>query len=245
MDGYAVEGSECGPIDCNDEDASINPGATEICSDAIDNNCNGLVDTADMNAVDCQMECTDNDEDGYSIEGGDCGPMDCDDTNADVNPGALEICEDTVDNNCNGATDISDPVCQDNSDNGDKCEIRWWRCKDKYHHLNKWFDHICNRDGQDVSDGNDWENQWWDNAKSDEGVPDEDKSDIDEPGDVKPDEGEPDEGKSDAGESDEDESDEDESDEDESDEDESDEGVSDEAESDGDSEARSWFNFRW
>ncbi len=38
QDGY------CDDEDCNDEDASINPGATEICFDKVDNNCDGRID---------------------------------------------------------------------------------------------------------------------------------------------------------------------------------------------------------
>lgn len=49
--------------------------------------------------------CTDNDNDTYAIEGGDCGPIDCDDTNVAINPGAEEKCGDTADNNCNGNID--------------------------------------------------------------------------------------------------------------------------------------------
>lgn len=44
-DGYTVIGSCTGSMDdCNDNDASVNPGAQEICGDGKDNNCNGLID---------------------------------------------------------------------------------------------------------------------------------------------------------------------------------------------------------
>jgi hypothetical protein len=41
-DGYVSE--SCGGDDCNDADAGINPGATEVCGDSVDNNCDGAVD---------------------------------------------------------------------------------------------------------------------------------------------------------------------------------------------------------
>ncbi len=58
-DGYAVCTGTCTPPpntqcgDCNDTNASVNPGATEgpfgsaTCSDSIDNNCNGFADGAE------------------------------------------------------------------------------------------------------------------------------------------------------------------------------------------------------
>ena len=131
-DGYSSEGGACGPMDCNDSDPAINPGAVESCLDGIDNNCNGLTDTADMNAVNCPISCTDLDNDGYSIEGGSCGAIDCDDSDATVNPGALEICDDGIDNNCNSLLDGSDSVCQSNGNtDGDNEEDSrpWWRSR--------------------------------------------------------------------------------------------------------------------
>jgi hypothetical protein len=44
-DGYTAVGACSGTKDdCNDNDASINPGADEICGDGKDNNCNGIID---------------------------------------------------------------------------------------------------------------------------------------------------------------------------------------------------------
>jgi len=77
--------------DCNDNDANVNPSASEIC-DAIDNNCNGVID-----------EGFDYDNDGYTICNGDC-----DDSNTDINPSAAEMCTDEVDNDCDELIDADD-----------------------------------------------------------------------------------------------------------------------------------------
>jgi len=45
------------------------------------------------------------DADGYY------GDVDCDDTDPDVNPGAEEICDDGIDNDCDGDTDTYDSTC--------------------------------------------------------------------------------------------------------------------------------------
>ncbi|MBN2107422.1 MAG: putative metal-binding motif-containing protein, partial [Deltaproteobacteria bacterium] len=50
-------------------------------------------------------DCTDADLDSYSLEGGDCGAIDCNDGNAAINPGANETCADGVDNDCDGQVD--------------------------------------------------------------------------------------------------------------------------------------------
>ncbi len=116
-DGFALEGGNCGVIDCDDNNAAINPDAPEICTDGIDNNCNSLVDAADPDAVNCPVDaCFDNDGDQYSPEGWFCGPIDCDDFDAAVNPGAVEACGDGIDNDCDGALDREDREC-----NGGDC----------------------------------------------------------------------------------------------------------------------------
>lgn len=92
-DNYSLEGDICGPADCNDNDASIYPSATEIMCDNIDQDCSGS-----------DLKGTDADSDNYYLEGSLCGPVDCDDTNLAINPGASELC-DNADNNCNTQID--------------------------------------------------------------------------------------------------------------------------------------------
>lgn len=75
--------------DCNDADASINPGAIDIPGDGIDQDCDG-VDPVDPNTVD-------DDGDGVSEADGDC-----DDTNASIFPGAVDIPGDGIDQDCDG-----------------------------------------------------------------------------------------------------------------------------------------------
>jgi hypothetical protein len=40
--------------DCDDNDAAVNPDATEICDDEIDNDCDELIDADDVD--DCPVE---------------------------------------------------------------------------------------------------------------------------------------------------------------------------------------------
>ena len=92
LDGDSYQAQGCGGDDCNDFDANINPGATEICGDAIDQDCSG----ADLPCGNCH----DNDADGYQDDS--CGGVDCDDGNAAVHPGAAEVCGDGIDQDCDG-----------------------------------------------------------------------------------------------------------------------------------------------
>ncbi|MDW7773947.1 MAG: putative metal-binding motif-containing protein [Desulfobulbaceae bacterium] len=114
-DTYAIEGGDCGPVDCDDTDAAINPGAVENCNDGFDNNCNGLIDDQDPAAVGCEV-CTDSDLDGYAVEGGNCGPVDCDDSDAGINPGAADIPNNGIDENCDGADSVDTSILDNDGD---------------------------------------------------------------------------------------------------------------------------------
>ena len=76
--------------DCNDLDGTINPGATEVCDNGIDENCNANDDAC--NPIDI-------DGDGYNAS------ADCNDNDANINPGVTEVCGDGIDNNCAGGID--------------------------------------------------------------------------------------------------------------------------------------------
>jgi hypothetical protein len=104
--------------DCNDNVASINPGAAEVCDDGMDNDCDGQLDCYDTD--DCGLDaacslCSDGDGDGYFfIDAAGCpGSDDCNDSDESIHPEATEICDDFIDNNCNGDTDTDDAYCKD------------------------------------------------------------------------------------------------------------------------------------
>jgi hypothetical protein len=69
--------------------------------------------------------CTDGDDDGYSPEGGGCGPVDCDDDDDTIYPGASEVC-DNKDNDCDAGTldGSEDPLLGQSCDgpDSDLCE---------------------------------------------------------------------------------------------------------------------------
>jgi hypothetical protein len=94
--------------DCNDNDDQIYPGAIEIC-DGIDNNCIGGIDEGlifNTYFVDAdndnfgtgtgQSLCSDPGA-GYTTIAGDCN-----DTNNQIYPGATEILDNSIDENCDG-----------------------------------------------------------------------------------------------------------------------------------------------
>ncbi len=123
------DGSMCN-ADCNDNNALIYPLAPENCTDLIDNDCDGLIDNESGNRdPDCQ-DCTDPDGDGWRCD-------DCNNNNNAVHPGALEICNNGVNDDCNAATlDLGD-----NDHDGVPCNVD---CNDANPAISQAMPEVCN-----------------------------------------------------------------------------------------------------
>ncbi len=123
-DGFVADNS-----DCDDGDAAINPGRTEVCDDAdTDEDCSGAADDDDAGVSSGSLHTwvPDDDRDGYGSDsatarfacddpsGGSTAYVlddatDCDDGNAAINPGADEVCDDDdTDEDCDGVADDED-----------------------------------------------------------------------------------------------------------------------------------------
>jgi hypothetical protein len=107
--GYYLLANLAGVGDCNDSNVDVNPGADEWCN-GVDDNCDGFIDEFLPGAT----YYVDTDGDGFGA-----GPpitfctqpagfvtnnLDCNNTNANVYPGAPEVCN-GIDDDCDGITD--------------------------------------------------------------------------------------------------------------------------------------------
>ncbi len=166
QDGDGVVYSE----DCDDLDPSAYPGADELC-DGVDNDCDGQIDE---DAVDASSWAVDFDGDGYGdmdaavascepVEGTVEDATDCDDTDADINPGVDEIWYDGIDQDCDGASDYD----QD-ADGHDSSSWDGEDCDDTDPAVNPdaeeiWYDGIdqdCDGESDYDQDGDGWSLDW-------------------------------------------------------------------------------------
>jgi len=105
--------------DCDDIDPAVNPDATEVC-DGVDNDCNELADDADpsLDRTTASSWFADSDGDSYGDPDAEVlacvvpsehvsDDTDCDDTSADIHPGATEVCN-ALDDDCDLAIDDAD-----------------------------------------------------------------------------------------------------------------------------------------
>ncbi len=102
----AVAGTVTNRADCDDADAAVRPGASEVAGDNVDQNCDGsevcFVDvdgdgyrSGSALVISTDADCSDA---GEALATASLG--DCDDTRAAVSPSAAEVAGDGVDQNC-------------------------------------------------------------------------------------------------------------------------------------------------
>ncbi|MFT5680840.1 MAG: hypothetical protein ACI8RZ_001746 [Myxococcota bacterium] len=110
--------------DCDDTRTDVSPDGVEVCdSSSTDEDCDGLINDADSDVDVSTMSSgyLDNDGDGYGDDDAVASACslsesyiaiggDCDDSDAFINPGEPEICDDdAIDEDCNGFSDDDDP----------------------------------------------------------------------------------------------------------------------------------------
>jgi hypothetical protein len=137
--------------DCDDLEPQVNPGIAEgpsddpICTDGVDNDCDGLVDGDDPTCV-APVACPDADADGFADCTSDpsCDPTgltcgDCDDGEPAVNPDEPEVC-DNLDNDCNATVDDGFDV---DDDGFTTCDLPVADCNDADPLVNPGAVEIC------------------------------------------------------------------------------------------------------
>ena len=129
----APAGTVADATDCDDTAPSRNPGLAEVCDAAdIDEDCSGAADDADAGVDPAGWSTWYGDADGDTYgdpaaatsacdqpAGTVVDDTDCDDTDASVNPAGTEVCDDGLDNDCDGVeADCGDVVYAEGSASG-------------------------------------------------------------------------------------------------------------------------------
>jgi len=96
-DGDGSADAACGGTDCDDSDPTVYPGATEVCDpEGIDEDCDPSTLGRDADG--------DGFVDAACCNGDVCG-TDCNDAVRNANPDAPEVCNGTIDDDCDGSVD--------------------------------------------------------------------------------------------------------------------------------------------
>jgi len=126
-DGYGIcpacnttHGCKYNGNDCNDDNASINPGENESYYNGIDEDC----DTSN----DCDRD-GDRFNATFNASGERCNGNDCDDLNSSINPEVAEIYN-QIDDNCNGLIDEGCCNTNNNCSNYQFCNSSTHLCQD-------------------------------------------------------------------------------------------------------------------